>query len=66
MDFPISKLLPEGIDQVIVLESHGSSLKLRLSVAGEEQLPELFATLSKEPMEPMGTMGTMGREEVLG
>jgi hypothetical protein len=51
------------IDQVIVLESHGSSLKMRLSAAGEEQLPELFATLSKEPMEPMGTMG---REEVLG
>ena len=55
--------------QVIVLESHGSSLKMRLPAAGQEQLPELFATLSKEPMvctwEPMGTR-SLGREEVLG
>jgi len=43
---------PQGLGElqlgeVMVLEFHGSSLRLRLPVAGEEQLPKLFAALSQ-------------------
>ena len=48
--------------QVIVLESHGSSLKMRLPAAGEEQLPELFAALSKEPM-GRGCLGLLAQKD---
>lgn len=37
--------------QVVCLENHGSTFRLRLPTAGEEQLPELFARLTKEPTE---------------
>lgn len=37
-----------NLGEVLVLENHGSSLRLRLPLAGEAQLPQLFAMLSKE------------------
>eukprot|EP00913_Durusdinium_trenchii_P031126 g29147.t2 len=37
-----------NLGEVLVLENHGSSLRLRLPLAGEAQLPQLFAMLSKD------------------
>ena len=37
-----------NMGEVVCLENHGSTFRLRLPTAGEEQLPELFARLTKE------------------
>lgn len=44
---PAPGLAELQLGKVMVLEFHGSSLRLRLPAAGEEQLPKLFAALSQ-------------------